>query len=409
MKELGKKILWLRARDYIRRHRPTLIGITGSTGKTMTKNAIALCLHDNSNIRVSPLSYNTPIGVALAILGVKRQTTKAGWVRLLTGSRLRELAANEPDTMILELGADRPGDIDFFARQLPFTVGVVTNVKSTHLELFINRELVAHEKMSLITSLPATGYAILNADDPLVYAMAEHTKATAIYFGESDKADVRLRRVHRLNDFSLACEILARGKIYELHLPHIIARHQLPNMLASLAVVIALKGDTKQAIQRLSKLTPPPSRMRLLAGINNSLILDDTYNASPESTQLALDTLLELPTSNRRLAILGDMLDLGAQSVSWHKKIGQHAAQAADILITVGDNMRSAGAAALKQDNTTDVHHFDTSGDVGKWLTNFLEPGDLTLVKGSRLMRMERVTKDLLANPEQDADQVVSS
>ena len=404
MKKLGKLILWQRASDYVKRYHPKLIGITGSTGKTMTKEAIALALGDNPALRISPLSYNTPIGVALSILGIKRQATTAGWLRLLVGSRTKELIEKEPNIIVLELGADRPGDIDFFARKLPFTIGVITNVRSTHLRLFVNKEMVAHEKMSLIADLPKDGYAILNADDTLVADMAKHTKANVIYFGEADRADVRLRRAQRLTNLGFACELLIQGRVYELHLPAIIARYQLTNILAALSVVVAIKGNINQAIKRLPKLVPPPGRMRLLKGVNNSRLIDDSYNASPESTLAALNTLAELPLQSaaskkpRRIAILGDMLDLGGVSVKWHKKIGRHAADIADVLVMVGENMRHAGASALKTNDATDIHHFDNSRNVGKWLKDYIHAGDLVLIKGSRDMHMEEVVKRLAAN-----------
>jgi UDP-N-acetylmuramoyl-tripeptide--D-alanyl-D-alanine ligase len=404
MKKLGKLILWQRASDYIKKYKPKLIGITGSTGKTMTKEAVAVAFGRNPALRISPSSYNTPIGVALSVLGIKRQDTTAGWLRLLVGSRTKELIEKEPSIIVLELGADRPGDIDFFARKLPFNIGVITNVRSTHLRLFVNKEMVAHEKMSLITDLPKDGYAILNADDTLVKSMAQHTKANIIYFGESEDADVRLRRAERLKNLGFACEILIQGKVYELHLPHIIARYQLTNVLAALSIVVATKGDIKQAIKRLHKLVPPPSRMRLLKGVNNSHLIDDSYNASPESTLAALNTLAELSFQDsvlkkpRRIAILGDMLDLGGVSVKWHEKIGEQATDVTDVLVTVGENMRHAGASALKTNDATDIHHFDDSRNVGKWLKDYIREQDVVLIKGSRNMHMEEIVKRLAVN-----------
>lgn len=396
MSKLGHRILWQRTKDYLRRYQPLIIGVAGSTGKTMTKEAIKLCLEQDHLVRAAPGSYNTPIGVALSLLGLTARQAERHWLRLLTGSRIKELVDEEPRIVILELGADRPGDIDFLVRQLPFTIGVVTNVQSTHLRLFSNQDMVAHENLSLVVDVPESGYTILNADDPQVAQMAEHSKGTTIYFGQSPQADVRLLRAARLNSHGFACEIKVRGTLHELHLPHIVARYQLSNILAALAVVVALEANLKTAFQSLSKLQPPPGRMRLLPGREGSRLLDDSYNASPESTLAALDTLQELP-ARRRLAILGDMLDLGIQTFPQHQIVGERAAQVADVFVTVGDNMRTAAATALNTDDT-DVHHFQDSRDVGKWIADFLQPEDLVLIKGSRDMRMEEVTKRLIAN-----------
>lgn len=395
MKQLGQRILWQRARDYLNRYRPLIIGIAGSTGKTMTKDAIKLSLEADLHVRAAAGSYNTPIGVALNLLGLTARQARRHWIRLLAGSRIKELTEEEPNLIILELGADRPGDIDFLANKLPFTIGVVTNVQSTHLRLFSNLDMVAHEMMSLVVDLPPTGHAVLNADDPQVSGMVEHSRAPAIFFGEGKGADVRLLRAQRLNSHGFACEIAIAGAIHELHLPHVVARHQLSNVLAALAVAVALEANIKEAFRRLPALLPPPGRMRLLAGRNGSRLLDDSYSASPESTLAALATLLELP-ARRRIAILGDMLDLGLQSLPYHQQIGRRAAQVSDVLVTVGDDMRAAAGSALNTDDT-DVHHFDDSRDVGKWLASFLKEGDLVLIKGSRDMRMEEVTKRLLS------------
>ncbi|MFH1353664.1 MAG: UDP-N-acetylmuramoyl-tripeptide--D-alanyl-D-alanine ligase [bacterium] len=394
MKKLGQRILWQRASDYLRRYRPLIIGVAGSTGKTMTKDAIKLCLEENHLVRAADGSYNTPVGVALSLLGLTVQQAHRHWLRLLTRSRIKEMINEEPRLIILELGADQPGDIDFFARKLAFDIGVITNVQSTHLRLFSSRDMVAHEMMSLAVDIPPDGHIILNADDELVKQMAESLKANIIFFGESGNTDVRLLRAERLNSHGFACEINVQGTLHELHLPHLVARYQLSNVLAALAVVVALEADIKTAFRRLPYLQPPPGRMRLLSGHAGSRILDDSYNASPESTLLALQTLADIH-AGRRIAILGDMLDLGLRSLPYHQQVGRLAAEVADIFVTVGDNMRAAGAAALKTDDT-DVHHFQDSRYVGKWMTEFLHRDDLILVKGSRDMRMEEVVKRLI-------------
>lgn len=407
MKYLGQKVLWLRARDYLKRYQPLLIGVTGSTGKTLTKEAIALALKDHRHVRVSPQSYNTPIGVALSILGVSAPYSRWGWVRLLSRSLVREVSRPEPDTIILELGADRPGDIGFLVKQARITIGVVTNISSTHLRLFTSKEMVAHEKMALITSLPRDGFAILNQDDPLVAHMHTHTPATVIWYGTSRETHIGLVRAERLSTGGFALEVTVNGQHYELSLRNIIARHQLGSVLAALAIASALKISTKQAIANLQNLIPPPGRMRLFVGKRGSGLIDDSYNASPEATLAALQTLKELP-GRRKIAILGDMLDLGSETISWHEKIGEQAASIADIFIGVGQQMRHAQARALRTQNV-DCHHFEDSRDVGKWLIDFLRPGDLVLIKGSRAMHMEHVTKRLLANPKRDGKYIVKS
>lgn len=404
---VGERVLWDRAQRYVDKYTPTLIGVTGSYGKTLTKEAIALALKDSRHVRASHKNYNTPMGVALSVLGVHAAATRMGWLKLLTSSKVREVGEQrEPDTIVLELGADRPGDIDFLAQQLPFKVGVVTAVGSTHLEFFTSKEMVAHEKMSLVVTLPADGVAVLNVDDPLVAQMAEHTKARVITFGESPQANVRLVRATRTGIQGFAVEIAVHGKSHEVSVPHVVGRHQLMSILAALAVAEALEIPIRTALQNVRQLKAPAGRMRVFAGRNRSTIIDDSYNASPESMQAALKTFATLE-ARRKIAILGDMLELGSQSIQWHAAVGEQVADIAGVFVAVGQQMKHAQAAALEQSLPIDTHHFEDSRDVGKWIADHLAPGDLVLIKGSRGMHMEQVVERLLAEPKEDKLQLV--
>lgn len=405
MKQLGKLILWQRAKDYLNKYQPTVIGIAGSTGKTIAKDAITIALKKSHRVRSTPLSYNTRIGVALSILGINKSVIRNNWLRLLTNSKLKELTNVEPDVIALELGADRPGDINYFARHLPFSIGVITNIQSSHLRLFTSKELVAHEMKSLVVKLPEEGTVILNADDPLVLNMQDQTKAKVITFGQAAEATIKLLRFQRLDTYGFACELNIANKTHELHLPNIVAPHHIPHILAALAVAHTMQVNMNQAIQRLQSIKPPPGRMKLLKGHNNAKLLDDSYSASPEGMLAALNLLKELP-SKRKIAILGDILDLGAQTLTAHRQVGESSADIADVLVTVGDNMRHAGAIALERGNV-DIHHFDKSQDVGKWLHDFMHQDDLVLIKGSRDMHMEQVVRRLLADPDKDSNKII--
>ncbi len=404
LRKLGEKIIWSRAKEYVQRYKPDLIGVTGSFGKTFTKEAVALALSDERDVREARNSYNTPVGVALAILGLEAASTRMGWVRLLISSKKREIGEREPNTIVLELGADRPGDIEWLVQQVPFKIGVVTNIGSTHLRFFVNKDMVAHEKMSLPISLIEGGTAILNADDPLVLEMKDHIRVPAILYGKSSQADVQLVRAVSTGNQGMAGEIRINGRAYEINLPKLIAQHQVYSVLAAVAVVKALKGDIKKAINNLRHLAPPPGRLRLLAGVNNSTIIDDSYNAAPEAVVAALETLKKI-SGKRKIAILGDMFDLGPETLHWHKQIGQQISQFADIFVAVGENMEEAQAEVLKS-SSIDTHHFDTSADAGKWIGSYVQGGDVVLVKGSRAMAMEKAVARLLANKE-DKDLLV--
>jgi len=403
MLKIGQRILMRRARDYLRRYQPTLLGITGSTNQNIVRSAIDAALADKSMVRAA-LGSHSRSDVAQAILGVNKHQTGRSWFNQLISSRIREMAEDEPSIIVLELAADQPGQVDDMARTFPFNIGVVTNVQSSSLHLFTSLDLVAHEHTSLITALPPNGVACLNVDDPHVAGMSEHTKAQVIWYGQTAGSDVQLLRTQRLNG-GHASELRIHGRPFELNLPHIIAAQQLSAVLAAVAALVALKVNLKEALLNLGGLIPPPGSMRKLAGRANAQLLDDSLDATPESMIMNLGTLSEMP-AQRRLAILGDIKNLGTKRSSWHQAIGQSAAQSADVLIAVGENMREAGAVALKS-GSCDVHQFMDARDVGKWIGDFLKEGDLVLISGSRAMHMEEVVKRLLADPVKDANQLV--
>lgn len=403
-KKLRNRIIWRRTIDFISRYQPQLIGITGSTGKTITREALALAVGGERAVRAATHSVSNPLDVALAILGVDRRSHHQTWFALLTGSFVKELKAEEPEIVLVEVGAHRPGEIDFLSQQLPWQVMIVTNVGTTHTQLFSSKEMVAHELTSAVVGLRSNSTVILNADDPLVMGMATKTRARIVTFGHAASASVRIARIDRMGKNGLAVTLQIAGRHHELYLPHVAGRHHVLAVAAAVAGAQVLGVDMASCLARLQKLVPPAGRLRMLSGKNNSIILDDSYSASPEVTGAALDTLKAFQ-KNRRIAVLGDMQDLGGLSQKAHAELGKHAAVVADMVIAVGEEMREAGKEALRAG--ADVHHFSDSGEVGKWLVDFIQPGDVILVAGSRGMQMENVVERLLANPERDTSKLV--
>lgn len=404
MRKIGERVIWNRAVDFLKRYRPQLIGVTGSTGKTITREAIMLALADEHPARTSSHSFQQPLDVALSILGVDHLHAHSSWFALLTQSLVKEVSTLEPETIVVEVGAHRPGDVDTVSQHFPFNVMGVTNVGTTHTHLFYSKDSVAHEIMSAIVTLPKDSVAVLNADDPKVAAMAQKTKARVILYGEAPEAHVRINRVDRLPSAGLAVSVVVDQQTYEIHVPHIIARHHVSKIVAAFAVAHALGVELPEAAKRLQNFVPPPGRLRVLSGKRNSVLLDDSYSASPEVTAAALATLKGFK-SPRKIAILGDMTDLGMPSQKLHAEIGKLAAHVAQVVIVVGQEMREAGKEAIKAG--VDVHQFDDAGEVGKWLVDFLQSGDVVLISGSRGMHMEQVVERLLADPNKDSDKLV--
>ncbi|MDP3997844.1 MAG: Mur ligase family protein [bacterium] len=398
LSSFGQKLLWRRTLDYLDTYHPQIIGIAGSIGKTTTKQAIALALQGNKDIFVAPQPYNDPLGVALGILGVDTPPAARHWFNLLTGSLVRELKEPEANTLLLELGARRPGDMDFLATRLPINLAVVTNVGGVNTEIFGSKEMVAHEINSLPASLSDNATAILNIDDPLVADMAAHMRAHVITFGTDQAADIKLIRHTRLSHGGLAIEVNIAGKTYELHLRHILCRRQISSILAALAVANFYRLDLKATAARLQNFVPPSGRMRLTPGRRGARLLDDSYDASPESVLSGLETMRALSTSlnrssGRRISILGDITHLGSESFSVHKKTGKFAGELSHVFIAVGERMRDAATEGILVG--ADVHHFEDARDVGKWFADFIHQDDLIYITGSNDMNMTEVVKQL--------------
>ena len=397
MNKLGEQALWYRTQQYIKEYKPEMIGIAGSINKTITKQAIKLALKDTHRVRADKASYTSPIGVALRALGIKKLQKKFGWVRLLAASKTKEIAEEEPDIIILEIAADKPGDIDALVQQIQFNIAVITRVDTKNLHLFQTKEMVAHEMLSLPISIKQ-GIAILNADDPHQQEMKEHITTPIITYGKTEGAGIRLKRANRINGkkAGFITEIQIEGKSYEQTFPHLISRAQIQSILIALAITKAQEGNIQKALNNLRNLKPPTANMEMKSGINNATIIDDSWDATPESTMQAIETLAAIP-ARRKIAILGDIQNLASKAIQTHKEIGEKVAKHADILITIGTDTKHTQASALESKFEIDAHHFEKSKDVGKWLTDYIQPDDLILIKGSRAMHMEGVTKRILA------------
>src|SRR3989344_859422 len=344
-KNLVVAVITLEARAVLRKYKPKIVAITGSVGKTSTKDAIYAALAQGGRVRKSEKSFNSEIGLPLTILGVPNAWhNPLRWLQnIIDGLFLLVLTVKYPEWLVLEVGADRPGDIRSLAAWLPVDIAVITRLPEmpVHVEFFYSPEAVMEEKAALLDAIRPGGALILFADD-------ERTAKLA----------------HRL---------------------------------------------------------PSPGRMRLVRGVKGTLIIDDTYNASPAATEAALETLSlvvgksDLPTAGRsdfpkgrRIAVLGDMLELGRHSTQEHRKLGAHAAKAADLLLTIGFRARDIAQGALDAGMPDkNILQFEDSGKAGAELQNLLQEGDCVLVKGSQSMRTERVVEEIMAEPERAADLLV--
>src|SRR3989344_1129500 len=296
-KKILENILRMMARMVLWRHRPLIVSITGSVGKSSTKEAVALVLSRNYSVRKAEGNYNNEIGIPLTLIGVRSGGgSYLSWVRVFfQWLWVVIFSVRYPEIVVLEMGIDRPGDMEYLTSFIPVSIGVVTHISSSHIEFFGSLGAIAKEKGKLLGSLPENGFAILNADDGLVVKMRDKTRAKVITYGFGEGASLRVDNVlfHRdakhVEGFSF--KINYAGKTLPMRLPNIVAEHHIGAALAAAAVGIACKMNLIEIVSALETFAPLPGRLCLLPGKNGMILLDDTYNASPASTRAALSVV----------------------------------------------------------------------------------------------------------------------
>jgi len=371
------------AKVVLRKYRTTVIAVTGSTGKSTAKEAIARVLGVRHPVFKSPASYNGKFGLPLA---------------------LGKLGA-EHRLAVLEFGTDRFGEMAQLVEATQPKVGVVTNIAHKHTARLGNIQNIAQQNAILIESLPAEGVALLNYDDDLTREMGNKTKARRYTFGldtgTAYGADMMAYNLVAARD-KTGFDLRAGRERYVGKWVPILGIHQLYSILAALAVGIHFEVPLEEGLRALTNLEPLPGRLNPLEGKNNSLIIDDSYNATPGSTLAALDFLkaIKIPTRKERtIFVLGDMDDLGGYAVRGHIDAGRRAAEVADLMITVGELGAVAGRAAVENGLPREnVRITYSHSDASAILEETLSANDIVLVKGGVETRMERVTTRLIAN-----------
>lgn len=419
-----KKILAIFAKAILRKYQPETIGITGSVGKTSTRDAIMAVLSPHFSVGAAEKNNNTEIGVPLAIIQGEQLPGRslAKWCRVF-GHAMRLLAVRDrryPKILVLEMGLDRPGDIKYLTRLAPSRIGVLTSISPAHLEKFDSLTALAQEKRIILTHLSGRdSFAIVNADDQLASQNLDEVHAAHVSrYGISATADIRATGVRTRSRFLegtleswLACDVTMRGMKKRLELEGVVGSHLLTSALCAIAVGNALGLSLDQMIQDMRSFRPHPGRLNPLSGIKRTLILDDSYNASPASMRAALDALssFEIDENARRIAVLGDMLELGTASDDLHREVGMYAAKKdLDLLIVAGSraHLFADAAHAAGLDEKRIVRCNDTVA-AAKFLKKDIHSGDVVLVKASEGMRFETIVKELIAEPERAASLLV--
>jgi len=424
MRKILQKILRTLAKIALKKYKPIVIAITGSVGKTSTKEAIFSVLKNHfgeKRVRRNFRNYNNELGVPLTIFNLETAGKSIlRWIpKFIKIFWMIIFRVSYPDFLVLEMGADKPNDIKYLIDFVPHKVGVVTAVGEipVHVEFFSSPEKVAEEKETLIKRLSKDGVAILNYDDERVRKMASATEAKILTYGLNEKADVKATNYDlkilsdNENTSELNFKLDFKGSSVPAKLINVLGVQHLYSALAAAAVGIVFNLNLVEISEAIKEIKPLPGRMHLIKGIKNTLIIDDTYNAAVLSMEAGLESLKTFDgppvgppcceageAGRRKIAVLGEMLEIGQYSPEAHIKIGKKAAEIADLIFAVGNRANFIAEGAIKSGFPQDkIFQFNTSDEAKLVIQKELKENDVVFIKGSRSMKMEKVIEEIVA------------
>lgn len=409
MKKIFKKIIIIailkfEAKIILARFKPKIIAISGTVGKTSAKEAIALVLGSEFNIRKSEKSYNSEFGVPLTIIGAKTGwNSLSKWIGIiLKGLKVFLLETNYPEYLILEMGVDAPKDMEKMMTWIKPNIGVITAFGNTpvHLENFKDPSDLMKEKWKLIEKLEDSDMAVLNGDDKIIISYSKKLKTKTITFGFSESTDI-IASNYKINSDGIAFKVSCGGSVVPVKLNMVFGRQNVYTAMSAIAVGLSCGINLIKCVEAVSKMKPVLGRLNLIEGVNNSLIFDDSYNSSPLAVEMAVEALSEYP-AKRKIAVLGDMKELGKFSQNEHQRIGE-SLRAKDVwfLFTVGKEAKYFAEGARKSGfDTAKIFEFDNAVEAGEAVKQIMQEGDLILVKGSQSARIEKAVEKIMAHPE---------
>ena len=365
--------------------RASVVGVTGSAGKTTTKDMIAAVLREGFSVLATEGNMNNEIGLPLTLLQLEP----------------------EHDVAVLEMAMRAPGEIAALAQTARPDGGVVTNVGFAHIGLLGSQSAIADAKAELIRALPAHGFAVLNGDDPRVRAMEQLAPGRSLLYGLSSDCPIRAVDV-ALTEYDTSFAVTLDGQVspdarFTVPVP---GRHNVMNALAALAVGWRLGIEPGAMARGLASFSPSAMRMHFVHAPGGFTVIDDTYNANPASMRCAIDSALQHAGQRRVIAILGDMLELGDAAAADHEKLGEYVAFAGvSGLVSVGTLAALAARSAVRAGlDGRRCHVCDDNASAAHVAIEMADAGDVVLVKGSRGMRMEQIVSALAKAPENSGD-----
>jgi UDP-N-acetylmuramoyl-tripeptide--D-alanyl-D-alanine ligase len=397
LKKLAQLTIW--------RYRPAVIAVTGSVGKTSAKLAIAAVIAADRPVRYSRSNFNNELGAPLTILGdYERIAGLFFWPKVIFRAIYNLIVPGDyPEILVLEYGVDRPGDMKYLVSIARPNISVLTAIGEVppHVEFFDSPDALAREKARIIECLPAASFAILNCDSSIVMGLRERTRARVVSYGFAGDADVQLTDFEHIaqggRPIGSRFSIKYAGTAAPIELPGVFGRANAYALGAAAAIGLVFGMPLQKIASALASYKPAGARMELVPGQKDTLLLNDAYNASPLSMLAALETLHSLP-AKRKVAVLGDMLEIGAYAMRAHEAVGAQAAKAAQVLVTVGPRAKFIAEGARKARMRKNmIYSFETAEEAVMAVQDILKKGDLVLVKGSHSIRLEELVRQIKA------------
>lgn len=399
-RKILKKILFFITKLVIKKYNPKIIGITGSVGKTSTKNAVFLLLNNFYKTKSSVGNLNTEFGLPLVFIGIDKggENSFIEWFKIIIkGIKIilfKEI--NYPEIIIAEMGADKPGDISYLTQLAKPNIGLITYIGEapSHLEFYKNIDQLINEKSKIIQVLNNNDFGILNIDDPKINKLKDKFLSKIFTFGFDKNADVQISDFEYNN--GSVFNITFKKEIIKINLKYCLGKPFAYSVAAAVCCGLAIGIKLREMINSFDNLKPAPGRMNMLAGIKEFFVIDDTYNASPASVKSALEVLNQL-SANRKISVLGDMKELGEISKKEHLEIGRLASTISSLIFIVGEQAKYIKQGAINNGfDKSKIYHFENSNEASIAVENIVKSGDLILIKGSRSMKMEKIVKRIV-------------
>lgn len=377
------------AKKYLNRVRPKIIAITGSVGKTSTKEAIfeVLKIRFSHKVRKSEGNLNTETGVPMAILGYQNSVTKFyQWLPIIFTAPIKSFFQPKTDYLVLEMAADKPGDIKYLTSFVKPFIAVLTAIGPAHLKAFGELDKIIEEKTALLWALPRDGWAVLNLDDENVRKVSYGGRYQKMTYAIEQSADIIAKNIEtKIEKDHPRTKFHIKGKIdIAVSSPTLGGEANVYAALAAAAAGKILEIPPAQIKKGLEQIQNEKHRMNVLLGKNNTIIIDDCYNANPLSMRAALNVLKDLK-GKRKIAVLGDMKELGKISAEAHRIIGQLARQVTKNIVAIGPLAKNFHAP----------HYFKTNEAAIAYLLKEIRVNDIILIKASRSMEFEKIVEKL--------------